>query len=151
VGRIDKETYYLNIAKEVSQRSTCLRAHAGAILIKNDAIIATGYSGAPRGEPNCCDVGICERDKLGIKPGKNYELCKSLHAELNCIINIARVGSNSTIGSKLYIYFERLDGQKLRHGKPCFMCQRAMKNAGIFEWVFKEVVNGETAITVGSL
>jgi len=137
--RVSKENWYMEIARIVAQRSTCLRAIAGAIIIKHDAIISTGYSGAPRGEPNCCDLGICERDKLGIDPGKNYEICRSVHAEANAILNAARNGV-SVIDGDMYIYFERLDGQKKKHNEPCLMCNRMIKNAGIKNFIFKEVI-----------
>lgn len=137
--RISKEDWYMEIARIVSLRSTCLRAHAGAIVVKNDAIISTGYSGAPRGEPNCCDLGICERYRLGIEPGKNYEICRSVHAEANSIINAARNGV-SVLDSMMYIYFERLDGQKVKHNDACFMCRRMIKNAGVKKYILKEVV-----------
>lgn len=137
--RIPKENWYMEIARVVSMRSTCIRAHAGCIIVKNDAVISQGYSGAPRGEPNCCDLGVCERDRLGIEPGKNYELCRSVHAEMNAIINAARNGV-PIIDADMYIYFERMDGQKNMHGSPCKMCLRAIKNAGIKNYIFKEVV-----------
>lgn len=137
--RPSKNKYYMSIAKTVAERSTCLRAKAGAIIVKNDAIVSTGYVGAARGEENCCDVGICERARLGLKPGERYELCKSVHAEANAIINAARIGQ-SIIDGIMYIYFERLDGQKTKHGSPCMMCLRMIKNAGIAEWILKEVV-----------
>lgn len=137
--RISKENWYMEIARIVSLRSTCLRAHAGSIVVKNDAIISTGYSGAPRGEPNCCDLGMCERDKLGIEPGKNYEICRSIHAEANAIINAARNGI-SVLDADIYIYFERLDRQKIRHGEPCQMCSRIIKNSGIKKVIFREII-----------
>jgi dCMP deaminase len=138
-GRISKEDWYIELAKIISLRSTCIRARAGAIIVKNDAIVSQGYSGAPRGESNCCDLGICERDRLGISPGENYELCKSVHSEMNAIINAARNGI-SVIDGDMYIYFERLDGQKKRHGSPCKMCLRAIKNVGIKTYIFKEII-----------
>ena len=128
----------MNIALDIAQRSTCLRAIVGAIVVKNDAIISQGYCGSPRGEPNCCDIGVCERDRLCIEPGKNYEICRSLHAEMNCIINAARNGV-SVLDGEMYIYFERLDGQKTKHGSPCLICSRIIKNAGIKKVVFKEI------------
>lgn len=137
--RPSKEEYYINIAETVGERSTCLRAKAGAIIVKNDAIISTGYVGAARGEDNCCDLGICERDKLGLKPGERYELCKSVHAEANAIINAARGGQNID-GGVMYVYFERLDGRKTKINGPCMMCLRMLKNAGIKAWNFKEVI-----------
>lgn len=138
-NRISKEEYYMKLAETVSLRSTCLRAHCGSVIIKNDTIVSTGYNGSPRGEHNCCDLGICERDRLRIEPGKNYELCRSIHSEANSIINAARNGVSVT-GGKMYIYFERLDGQKKMHGGPCLMCSRMIKNAGIHALSFKEVV-----------
>jgi dCMP deaminase len=133
--RLTKEKYYLNIAKAVSERSTCLRAHAGAILVKNDKIISTGYSGSPRGSPNCCDVGICDRERLNIPPGQNYEICKSVHAEQNCIINCDQDKS----GAIMYLYFERIDGRKMKHGGPCQMCRRVMINAMILDVITEEI------------
>ncbi len=120
-------------------RSTCTRARAGTVIIKNDSIISTGYNGSPRGEPNCCDLGMCERSKLGIRPGENYEICNGVHSEANAIINAARSGT-SVIDADMYIYFERLDGQKVKHGGPCMMCSRMIKNAGIKKFVIKEIV-----------
>lgn len=139
INRISKEDWYMKIAEVISLRSTCIRAHAGTIIVKNDAIISTGYSGAPRGESNCCDLGICERDRLGIEPGKNYELCRSIHSETNAILNAARNGV-SVIDGDMYIYFERLDGQNKKHGSPCIMCLRMIKNSGIRKFTFKEVI-----------
>jgi len=134
--RLTKDEYYLNIAKAVSMRSTCLRAHAGAILVKNDKIISTGYSGAARGEPNCSDIGECERQRLNIPPGQNYELCKSVHAEANAIINCDQDKSGAT----MYLYFKRVDGQKEKHGGPCFMCARMIKNAQILNVIINEEI-----------
>lgn len=137
--RISKKDWYIEIAKVISMRSTCLRAHAGAIIIVKDAIVSTGYNGAPRGELNCCDIGICERDRLKIRPGERYEICRSIHAEANAILNAARSGI-SVIDGDMYVFFERLDGQKNKHGKPCLMCSRMMSNVGIKNYVFKEIV-----------
>jgi len=133
--RPTKKEYYLGIAKAVSKRSTCLRAKAGAILIKDDRVISTGYSGSARGEPNCCDIGICERDRLNISPGERYELCNSVHAEANCLINC----NEDKVGTIMYLYFERLDGNKKKHGGPCMMCVRLIKNAQIKEVSVEEV------------
>ncbi len=138
-NRINKEDWYIEIAKVISMRSTCIRARAGSVIVKNDVIISTGYNGSPRGEPNCCDIGICERDMLGIKPGERYEMCRSIHAEANAILNAARSGM-SVIGGDMYLYFERLDGQKVKHGGPCLMCSRMIKNVGIKKFFIKEIV-----------
>jgi len=138
-NRMSKEDYYMEIAKVVSMRSTCMRARAGTVIIKNDTIVSTGYNGSPRGETNCCDLGTCERYILGIEPGKDYNICSSIHAEANAIINAARSGI-SVIDGDMYIYFERLDGQKIKHGGPCLMCSRMIKNVGIKNFVIKEIV-----------
>ena len=137
--RPTKEEYYMSIAKAVSARSTCIRAKVGTIIVKDDIIISTGYVGSARGQINCCDVGVCERDRLGLKPGERYELCNSVHSELNSLLNAARSGQ-SVVGGTMYIYFERLDGRKEMHGGPCVMCSRIIKNAGIADWKLKEVV-----------
>ena len=139
IKRISKEDWYLEIAKVISMRSTCIRAHAGAIIVLNDTIVSTGYSGSERGGENCCDTGICERDRLHIPPGERYELCRSIHAEMNSIINAARSGS-SVVGGDMYIYFERLDGQKRKQGAPCMMCSRMIKNVVIRKFILKEIV-----------
>ena len=99
--RPTKVQYYLNIAKEVATRSTCLRRKYGAILINNDVVISTGYNGSPRGTKNCIDIGECRREKLNIPRGQCYEMCRALHAEQNCIINASR---NDMINSDLYLY-----------------------------------------------
>ena len=87
--RIDKTNYYLDIAQTVSERGTCLRRRFGAVIVKNDSIMSTGYAGAPRGRANCCDLGTCLREKLEIPRGQRYELCRSVHAEANAIIAAA--------------------------------------------------------------
>ena len=97
--RIDKENYYLDIAETVLERSTCLRRCYGDIIVKNDEIVSTGYNGAPRGRKNCMDLGYCTREALNIPSGERYELCRSVHAEMNAIISAAR---RDTLGSTLY-------------------------------------------------
>lgn len=128
-ARPSKVNYYLDIAKSVSARSTCLRRRYGAIIVKNDEIIATGYNGAPRGEENCCTIGECYRKENDIPHGTQYELCRSVHAEQNAIISAAR---KDMIGSDLYLYGEE-DGKEI-YVWPCTICTRLIKNAGIC-WV----------------
>ena len=98
--RRDKINYYLDIAETVCERGTCLRRNFGAIIVHNDEIIATGYNGAPRGLKNCSDLGICTREKLNVPKGQRYELCRSVHAEANCIISASRT---DMIGSSLFL------------------------------------------------
>ena len=107
--RRDKENYYLDIAQTVLERGTCLRRNYGAIIVKNDAIISTGYSGAPRGTHNCCDTGECIREKLGIPRGQRYELCRSVHAEANAIIAASR---EEMLDASLYLV-----GRDIAHGR----------------------------------
>ena len=126
--RITKRDYYLSIAAEVAKRSTCLRRQYGAVIVKNDEIIATGDNGAPRGDENCCDVGSCWRDRHNIPHGEQYEKCVAVHAEANAIISASR---NEMIGSTLYLYgFEGFD-KPIDNPEPCIMCNRLIKNAGI--------------------
>ena len=100
MNRISKENYYLDIAETVLERATCLRRIYGAIIVKNDEIISTGYNGAPRGRANCVDMGYCSREAMKVPRGERYELCRSVHAEANAIISAAR---SETLGATLYM------------------------------------------------
>lgn len=125
--RLSKDEYYLNIAKAVSKRSTCLRRQYGAVIVKDDEIIATGYNGSPRGETNCCDLNFCKREQEGHKHNDgDYSSCSSVHAEQNAIISASR---KDMIGSILYLYGEQ-DGEPVT-AEPCPICERLIKNAGI--------------------
>lgn len=128
MARISKTQYYLDIAEAVSKRSTCARRNYGAVLVQNDEIISTGYNGAPRGEANCCDTGICRREELKVPKGERYELCVAVHAEQNCIISASR---RDMIGADLYIVGLEADGSGYASGEPCLICQKLIKNAGI--------------------
>ncbi len=127
--RPPKGEYYLNIAREVAQRSTCFRVKIGAVILRGDQIVATGYIGAPRGTKDSLEHGFCLRDKMKIPHGKSYELCRSVHAEQNCIINAARAGV-SVFGGDMYIYGERQNGEKF-NSIPCFICKKMIINAGL--------------------
>lgn len=126
--RISKRDYYLKIASEVAKRSTCLRRQYGAVIVKNDEIIATGYNGAPRGDENCCDVGSCWRDRHNIPHGEQYEKCVAVHAEANAIISASR---NEMLDSTLYLYGFEGFNKPIEEPEPCIMCNRLIKNAGI--------------------
>lgn len=142
--RVKKDKYYLDIAESVTKRSTCLRRQYGAIIVKNDEVISTGYNGAPRGEMNCCDCGFCQRDALGIPKGERYELCVSVHAEANAIISAAR---RDMIGGTIYIVGIDAKNGSYANPAPCLMCRRLIKNAGIVRCVGN--VNGvPTEITL---
>ena len=127
--RVSKINYYLDIAQTVAERSTCLRRMFGAIIVKNDSIISTGYNGAPRGRKNCNELGVCMRDKLNIPRGERYELCRSVHAEANAIISAPR---SEMIGASIYLACHDARTDTL-YGEvePCSMCKRLIINAGI--------------------
>ena len=134
--RRDKNNYYLDIAQTVAERGTCLRRNYGAIIVKNDEIISTGYVGAPRGRKNCSDLGVCIRQQLEIPRGERYEMCRSVHAEANAIISASR---NELIGSTLYLVgLEMSDGSIVKGSCCCSMCKRMVINAGIKEVVIRD-------------
>lgn len=127
--RRDKINYYLDIAETVAGRSTCLRKHYGAIIVKNDEIISTGYNGAPRGRKNCIDLNYCIREEMNIPSGERYELCRSVHAEANCIISASR---RDMLGATLYLACRDGKTDELQAGtNSCTMCKRQIINAGI--------------------
>ena len=129
MNRTDKVNYYLDIAETVLERGTCLRRNFGAIIVKNDEIISTGYTGAPRGRKNCLDMGVCIREKLQIPRGTRYEMCRSVHAEANCIISASR---KDMIGADIYLVGrEKTTGEYVANTNSCSMCKRMIINAGI--------------------
>lgn len=129
--RISKDEYYLNIAKEVATRGTCLRRNYGAVIVKNDEIVATGYTGAPRGRINCNALGKCIRMEQKVPSGQRYELCRSVHAEQNAIISCSR---DKMIGATLYLYGWDVENNSVKKfPKPCTLCERMIINAGIKE------------------
>ncbi len=134
--RRDKINYYLDLAEIVSQRTTCLRRRYGAVIVKNDEVISTGYVGAPRGRKNCTDLGYCIRQELGIPRGERYELCRSVHAEANAIISASR---DKMIDATLYLTgVEVADGSYVSNSCCCSMCKRMVINAGIKEVVIRD-------------
>lgn len=139
MDRRDKTNYYLDIAEAVSERSTCLRRKFGAIIVKHDEIISTGYNGAPRGRKNCSDLDFCYRERMRVPRGQRYELCRSVHAEANAIISASRA---DLLGSTLYLACHdaktnQLDGAV----EPCSMCKRLILNAGIEQVVIRQDAN----------
>ena len=134
--RISKTEYYLGIAEAVAKRSTCLRRQYGAIIVKNDEIIATGYNGSPRGTDNCCDVGYCWREENNIPHGEQYEACLAVHAEQNAIISASR---RDMIGSTLYLVgFENGKVIPSEQVKPCVICKKMINNSGIEKLVIRK-------------
>ena len=134
--RVSKINYYLDIAETVAKRSTCLRKHYGAIIVKNDCIVSTGYNGSPRGRKNCSDIQFCMRDKLNIPRGERYEMCRSIHAEANAIISASR---EEMIGSTLYMScLDAKTGELVSGTSSCAMCKRQVINAGIEKVVIRD-------------
>ncbi|MEG1461061.1 MAG: cytidine/deoxycytidylate deaminase family protein, partial [Oscillospiraceae bacterium] len=141
--RTSKDEYYLGIADAVQSRSTCLRRRYGAIIVKADEIVSTGYNGAPRGRTNCSDLGYCTREHLNIPSGERYELCRSVHAEQNAIISCAR---RDMLGSTLYLVGrDAKTGELLDTATPCSLCRRFIINAGIKSVVSRK---GSNAIEI---
>ena len=134
-SRTSKQNYYLDIADSVLERSTCLRRKYGAIIVRNDEIISTGYNGAPRGRRNCSDLGYCTRESLKIPSGERYELCRSVHAEANAIISAPR---RDMIGATIYLVGrDAKTGELLSDAMSCSMCKRQIINAGIEKIVIR--------------
>ncbi|MCR5626595.1 MAG: cytidine deaminase [Lachnospiraceae bacterium] len=127
--RRDKINYYLDLAEVVLARSTCIRRQYGAVIVKNDSVVSTGYNGAPRGRKNCTDLGVCLRESMGVARGERYELCRSVHAEQNAIIAAAR---EETLDSALFLVGkEAATGDYVENTDCCAMCKRTVINAGI--------------------
>lgn len=134
--RIDKHNYYLDIAQTVAERGTCIRRNFGAIVVVNDEIVSTGYTGAPRGRKNCSDLGFCMREQLNIPRGERYELCRSVHAEANCIISAAR---RDMLGGTLYLVCKDYKtGGLVPDTSSCSMCKRLVINAGIKQIIVRD-------------
>ena len=134
--RISKENYYLDIAQTVLERATCLRRVYGAIIVKNDEIISTGYNGAPRGRKNCVDLGYCTREALKVPRGERYELCRSVHAEANAIIS---AGRRDMVGGTIYLVGRNAQsGELLSDATSCAMCRRMVINAGLSRIVIRK-------------
>lgn len=144
--RVDKHNYYLNIAETVAARGTCLRKNFGAVLVKNDEIISTGYNGAPRNRRNCNDIGECIRNKLNVPRGERYELCRSVHAEANAIISASR---QEMLGSTLYLVGLDVENKTyVSNSSSCSMCKRLVINAGIKDVVIRDDASNYRLIDV---
>lgn len=134
--RRDKHNYYLDIAETVLERGTCLRRNYGSIIVKNDEIISTGYTGAPRGRKNCIDLNICIREKLNVPRGTQYELCRSVHSEANAIISASR---RDMIGATLYLVGRDAKTKEyVKDANSCSMCKRMIINSGIISVVIRD-------------
>ena len=134
--RVSKYNYYLDIAQTVAERATCMRRKFGAIIVKDDVIVSTGYNGAPRGRKNCCDLNYCMREELKIPRGERYEMCRSVHAEANAIINAPRT---QMLGATLYMAcVSPEDGHLFDGTSSCMMCKKMVINAGIERVVIRD-------------
>ena len=135
MNRRDKTNYYLDMAQVALERGTCLRRNFGAVIVKNDVIVSTGYTGAPRGRANCIDIGTCVRQKMGIPRGERYEFCRSVHAEANAIIAAPR---EQMLGATLYLVGRDMStGEIMRDANSCTMCKRMIINAGISQVIIR--------------
>ncbi len=128
------DEYFLNIAKAVSARATCMRRKYGAVITKNNIIVSTGYNGAAAGIKDCLAVGKCTRKELQIPHGQRYELCHSVHAEANAII---RASVDELEGSTIYVSGADSDADEC-HSEPCMMCKRMILNARILKVVYSD-------------
>ena len=146
MGRISKENYYLDIAQTVLERATCLRRVYGAIIVKNDEIISTGYNGAPRGRKNCVDMGYCTREAMQVPRGERYELCRSVHAEANAIISASR---RDMVGGTIYLVGRNAQtGELLHDATSCAMCRRMVINAGLSKVVIRTTASDFSVVDV---
>ena len=129
--RPSKDEYYLGLAKAVCLRATCTKIEFGAVIIRDDQVVSTGYNGAPRGTKSSQEHGFCLRREMGIPSGQRYEICRSVHAEQNAIINAARSGT-SLLGGDIYIYGQ-LHGANVEtvDAFPCFICKKMLINCGL--------------------
>ena len=129
-ARIDKNNYYLDIAKSVAERSTCLRKKVGCVIVNNDEIISTGYNGAPRGRKNCIDLGYCVKKKCFPDVRHcGYDACRSVHAEQNAIISASR---KDMLGGTLYLSLFKVENGEYDPGaNSCQMCRKMIINSGI--------------------
>ncbi len=144
--RRDKHNYYLDIAETVLERGTCLRRNYGSIIVNNDEIISTGYTGAPRGRQNCIDRNICIRETLNVKRGTRYEICRSVHSEANAIISASR---KDMIGATLYLVGKDAKSKEyVENANSCSMCKRMIINSGIEQVVIRNNKDEYTIIDV---
>ncbi len=126
------DEYFIEIAKVVSARSTCIRRRYGAVIAKDHVIVSTGYNGAPRGSINCVDTGRCTRKELNVPAGERYELCEAVHAEQNAIIN----GSPERMKDAIIYIAGFEEDDTFAEGKPCLLCKRMIQNAQIQQVVY---------------
>ncbi len=142
--RISKEDTYLNCAEVFAYRSTCIKRKYGAVIVKDDVVVSTGYNGAPRGLENCCDAGKCPRIELDMHQGEGYGICRAIHAEANALLNCSR---QQTMGADLYLAGINPKDNSVHRAKPCPVCARMIIQAGIKN-VYLRVGDGADNYTV---
>lgn len=143
--RISKIDTYLNCAETFAYRSTCIKRKYGAVIVKDDAVISTGYNGSPRGYENCCDLGNCPRMELDMHQGEGYGICRAVHAEMNALLNCSR---QQTMGADLYLTGINPDDNSIHRAKPCPVCARNIIQAGIRNVILRTGEGADNYITV---
>lgn len=126
--RVSKIDTYLNCAEIFAYRSTCLKRKYGAVIVKDDVVISTGYNGSPRGFENCCEIGSCPRMEKDMHQGEGYGICRAVHAEMNALLNCSR---QQTMGADLYLAGINPSDNSVHKAKPCPVCARQIIQAGI--------------------
>ncbi len=129
------DEYFLELAKAVSLRSTCLRRKFGAIIVRDGVVLSSGYNGAARKVRECREVGICLKELVKAPHGEGYDVCPAVHAEANALVNAARSGV-SILGGTMYLHGQDMQGRVVE-GKPCTFCRRLLINSGIEKIVFR--------------
>ena len=137
--RISKIDTYLNCAEVFAYRSTCIKRKYGAVIVKDDVVISTGYNGAPRGFENCSDLGECPRIERNMHQGEGYGICRAIHAEANALLNCSRL---QTMDADLYLVGVNPEDNSIHKAKPCPLCARSIIQAGIKN-VYMRVGDGE--------
>lgn len=143
-GRVSKIDTYLNCAEVFAYRSTCLKRKYGAVIVKDDIVISTGYNGSPRGFENCCEIGTCPRIEKNMHQGEGYGICRAVHAEMNALLNCSR---QQTLGADLYLVGINPSDNSVHNAKPCPVCARQIIQAGIRN-VYLRVGDGADNYTV---
>lgn len=126
--RVSKIDTYLNCAEVFAYRSTCIKRKYGAVIVKDDVVISTGYNGAPRGFESCIDTGICPRIDKNMHQGEGYGICRAIHAEANALLNCSR---QQTIDADIYIVGINPGDNSIHEARPCPVCARSIIQAGI--------------------
>lgn len=141
--RISKIDTYLNVAEVFAYRSTCIKRKYGAVIVKNDAVVSSGYNGSPRGYENCCDVGECLR--VGMHQGEGYGTCRAVHAEQNALLNCSR---EQTVGADLYLAGVNPQDNSVHKANPCPICARLIVQAGIRNVIMRVGENADEYVTI---